>query len=75
MTKSRIALLVVASLVVAGSTLDATAALANSPAHASIVRNAPAPGSWLHGKGRLLMPHARATQPHDQDPFADLLLG
>ena len=75
MTRSRIALFAFASLMIAGSTLDASAALATSPAHVSIVRNVPAPDARLHGKGSLIVRHARATQPRDQDPFADLLLG
>jgi hypothetical protein len=75
MTRSRITLLAVASLMIAGSALDASAALASSPAHVSIVRTAPAPHTRLHGMGNLFVPHARATQTHDQDPFADLLLG
>jgi hypothetical protein len=75
MTRSRITLLVaLTSLALAGSTFDATAALARSPVHEPIVRTTRVPEPWLHARGSFV-PHARATQPHDQDPFADLLLG
>jgi hypothetical protein len=69
MTKSRIAFLVIAALVVTGSTLAAPAAFAATAAHPSIRRTAPVPAPQLHG--------ARMTQAHDHaaDPFADLLLG
>lgn len=69
MAKSRIAFLVIATLVVTGSTLGAPAAFAATATHPSIIRTAPVPASQLHG--------ARMTQAHDHvaDPFVDLLLG
>jgi hypothetical protein len=71
MAKSRIAFLVIATLVVTGSTLGAPAAFAAAATatHPSIIRTAPVPAPQLYG--------ARMTQSHDHvaDPFADLLLG
>ena len=74
MTKSRIALLVIATLAAAGSTLGAPAAFAATPTHTSTIRTAaPQP----HGAISLLGRPSRMTQAHDHvaDPFADLLLG
>jgi hypothetical protein len=77
MTKSRIALLVITMLVVAGSTLGAPAAFAATPTHVSMIRTASVPASQLHDPSSLLGRPSRMTQAHDHvaDPFADLLLG
>jgi hypothetical protein len=74
MIKPRIALLAIATLVLAGSTLAAPAAFATSRPHMSIVRNA---NAQLRGTGRFVAPPARRWRSHDRvkDPFADLLLG
>jgi hypothetical protein len=74
MTKSRIALLAIATLVLAGSTLAAPAAFAASSAHTSIVRNAKA---QLRGTAHFAAPPACTWKSHDdvEDPFVDLLLG
>jgi hypothetical protein len=72
MTKLPIALALV-SLVIANSTVGATAAVAVRPVHASIVRHAIDSKTRVYG--RLSAPTVRATQPRDRDPFADMLLG
>ena len=73
MTKSRIALLAIATLVLAGSTLGAPAAFA-SRAHMAIVGNA---NAQLRGSGHFVAPPARTWKSHHdvKDPFAGLLLG
>jgi hypothetical protein len=70
MTRLPIAL-ALASLVVVNSTIGAAAAVAAIPVHASIVRHAAAPQVYR----RESPPIAGAMKPHDQNPFADLLLG
>ena len=74
MTKLRINLLAIASLLIVGS-LGAPAAWAGSPAHAQAARHASATLTQLHGRGSPVPPPAHATGPREQDPFADLLLG
>ena len=74
MTKSRIALLAIATLVLAGSMLGAPAAFAACRAHMASVRNADA---QLRGTGRFVALPARTWKSHDdvKDPFAGMLLG
>jgi hypothetical protein len=74
MTKSRIVLLAIATLVLAGSTLGAPAAFAASRAHMAIVRNA---NAQLRGSGRFVAPPVHTWKSHHdvKDPFAGLLLG
>ena len=73
MTKSRIALLAIATLL-AGSTLAAPAIFAASRAHMAIVRNAKA---QLRGACRFVALPVRTWKSHDdvKNPFADMLLG
>jgi hypothetical protein len=72
MTKLPIAL-ALASLVVVNSTIGTAAAVAASPVHVSIVGHAAVPKIQIYRRGG--SPSAGAMQPHDQNPFADLLLG
>jgi hypothetical protein len=74
MTKSRIALLAIATLVFAASTLAAPVAFAASRAHMAIVRN---DNAQLRGTCRFVALPARASKSHDdvKDPFAVMLLG
>jgi hypothetical protein len=65
--------LVAASLAIASSTVGAPAALAASPAHASIVRHGTAANARVYGRAGA--PPARATEPYDRNPFTDMLLG
>jgi hypothetical protein len=75
MTKLRINFLAIASLLIVGSTLGAPAAWAGSRVHAQAIRHGSVLEMRVHGRGGFVAPPARATQPHEQDPFADLLLG
>ena len=62
--------IILASLVILGSTVGAPAAVAGTPSHASIVTHATVSkprASWRES--------AHVGLPHDQNPFADLLLG
>lgn len=70
-------ILVIASLVVAGSAFAAPATLAASAVHAPIVTNAVPAQARYHGAVRFVARPARETRSHDhaEDPFADLLLG
>jgi hypothetical protein len=72
MTKLPIAL-ALASLVIVSSTVGAPAAVAATPLQASIVRHATV--SKTRATGRESAPTTHARLSHDQDPFADLLLG
>jgi hypothetical protein len=70
MTKLAITL---AALVILGSTVGAPAAVAATPLHASIVTHATV--SKAHASWHDSAQTAHARLPHDQNPFADLLLG
>jgi hypothetical protein len=76
MTGSRRAFLAIASLAVAASVFDATAAIAASRMHV------PGPVSAVHAEERSRVtnrhfPNAHRVQSHDHvdDPFADMVLG
>jgi hypothetical protein len=74
MTKSRVTLLAIATLVLVGSTLAAPVAFAASRAHMPIVRIA---NAQLRGTCRFVALHTRTWKSHDdvKDPFAGMLLG
>jgi hypothetical protein len=65
--------IILVSLVIAGSTVGAPAAFAATRPHASIVAHASI--SKARATGRESAPTTHARLSHDQDPFADLLLG